>query len=622
MTENFVEEVSAVDLRTLFDSSAEGAEVYSNYMRDLRSHVLTVDKGRNDLMVIDVGNGEEEMTVGLVLANLALLTPYQVLGIIPDHTRFVRKSLSSDVINDHMSTTIEELYHNTDPENLSLLISSILAYMADLGCDVAGRVGTTVSIRGLFDAARKDPEIANLLNWKVPSGTLEEIELAAEEASKEMNTRLKALDCELGRMLRCGAAVNTGQLRQAIVNIGLKPGLMDGELIPEPVDTNFVRGLRNVEDYYICSIGARKALTTNFKQVKNSGYLSRKLVLLVVNHFIDINNHDCGTHHGITTVIQSEDHAKRLSGRYIKKEDGSEWRIFYTKELLKMIGETVILRSPITCSGEEGICFKCYGEHARSNKNIHAGIYGVLIISEQLTQMLLGSKHLLKARPVSIAWPEGFLDSFSIERASVIPESTVDRIFIDNEDIEENEEDGNRMTSCFYYRANGKHARIKIETPVPLILNEEVWDVESEGDELVLSPTLDSTAFFIPVANSDLSEALHSIFGLIERDDLTDMHEAYSRLMDLFTRSSIKSPSVHAEIILRAMIRSTEDNMARPDFSGPDMPSYAIMKLKQAIFSSASITNSLAFERVKAQLTSTEILRKTQASAIDTLIGG
>ena len=60
--------------------------------------------------------------------------------------------------------------------------------------------------------------------------------------------------------------------------------------------------------------------------------------------------------------------------------------------------------------------------------------------------------------------------------------------------------------------------------------------------------------------------------------------------------------------------------MKRPDFSmWPEEPSYAVLKLKNAILQSPSITNSLAFERVKAQLTSPDTLRKFEKSAIDSL---
>jgi hypothetical protein len=261
---------------------------------------------------------------------------------------------------------------------------------------------------------------------------------------------------------------------------------------------------------------------------------------------------------------------------------------------------------------------------ARSNENIHAGIYGVLVISEQITQRLLSSKHLLKARPTKIHWPEEMLNHFSVERAAIVAESSVDKVYVKADDVEVDEDEERQTTSVFYYKIAGKHGRLKVTTPVPIYLDEDAWEsTETDDGEVNITPIQESAVFHVPVANTDLSEALHSIFNLIERDEITSYHEAYARLLELLTKSELKTPSVHAEMILRAMVRSASDLMARPDFStGPDAPPYVVLKLTPAILNSPSVTNSLAFERVKAQLTSTEILRKRSPGVIDALFGG
>ena len=192
------------------------------------------------------------------------------------------------------------------------------------------------------------------------------------------------------------------------------------------------------------------------------------------------------------------------------------------------------------------------------------------------------------------------------------------------DEIEIDEDEERQATSTFYYKVAGRNGRVKITTPVPVYLDEDAWgSTETDDGEIVITPIQESAVFHVPVANTDLSEALHAIFNLIEREESTSVHEAYSRLMDLLTRSELRTPSVHAEIILRAMVRSAEDPMARPDFSvGPDEPAYVMLKLTPAILNSPSVTNSLAFERVKQQLTSTEILRKNRSGVIDALFGG
>lgn len=236
----------------------------------------------------------------------------------------------------------------------------------------------------------------------------------------------------------------------------------------------------------------------------------------------------------------------------------------------------------------------------------------------------LSSKHLLKARPTKIHWPDEFQQHFSVERAAIIAESSVDRVYVKVDDVEIDEGEERQATSTFYYKIAGRNGRVKITTPVPVYLDEDAWgSTETDDGEMVITPLQESAVFHVPVANTDLSEALHAIFNLIEREESATVHDAYDRLMDLLARSELRTPSVHAEIILRAMLRSAEDPMARPDFSvGPDEPQYVMLKLTPAILNSPSVTNSLAFERVKQQLTGTEILRKNRPGVIDALFGG
>ena len=163
---------------------------------------------------------------------------------------------------------------------------------------------------------------------------------------------------------------------------------------------------------------------------------------LIAGHQIERGLSDCGTRHGVYAEITTEDHASRLVGRYYRLSEDGPWELVRTRQdATRLVGETVVLRSPITCAGEHGVCHKCYGELHRSNENIHAGIYGVLIISEQITQRLLSSKHLLKARPTKIEWPQAFLDHFSVDRATITADSSVDRVMIALDDVIEDDEE-------------------------------------------------------------------------------------------------------------------------------------------------------------------------------------
>jgi hypothetical protein len=594
------------------------SEYYTEATQELHQYILETDKGYHHLLSVDCGNGEEEMTVGRVLANLAILYPFRVANLKPTHNQFIRVALNSSTLQNQLDLVIEDLYNVLDFNELNLATATSLNYLSDLACDVVSKVGVTISIKGLIDACKLDPEIEKLLNWQSPSGTLENYEQCADEANLELISRLKAIPGEFGRLLRSEAAINKDQLRQVLVNIGVKPGLLEGELVPEPIDVSFLKGLRNVEDYYICAGGARKALTTNYKQVKDSGYLSRKLVLLVANHLIDYDNEDCYTNHGINTVVQNLDHAKRLLGRYIVTNDNNDWHLV-TKDIIpSLVNQPILLRSPATCGGKNGVCHVCYGNTAVNNREIHAGIYGVLIVSEQMLQRLLSSKHLLKAKPIEVKWSDNFYTYFSVERNNIIPENMVDRIYILASDIEIDEVDDGMMANTFYVKVSGDRTRHKITSDTPLYLDSEIWeDSESENGEYVISPDPSSAVFYTSISNKDLSEALHAIFGLIELEDIEDIDSGYNRFIELLIQSDIKTPSIHIEMILRALVRDASNLLQRPDYNQIDEPQAVVLKLPQAIINSSSVTNSLAFEKVKSQLTSLDIFKKYDKGVLD-----
>lgn len=478
-----------------------------------------IDHGRFKLFLVVYGDREIEMTAGQALANLALLFPYHYVCKSASHRIFSGQMNDKD-IEAHLNATVQELYDDTDPETLNRIVAYSTNLLSDIACAITTKVGTSISIYSLLEAAEKDPEIRRLINWTCPPGELGEIEKAADSVVNELVQRLTAINGNnYSRALRSGAIINKDQFRQAVVNIGVKPGLMDGELIAEPIDTSFLRGMRGVEDFYIASIGARKALTTNYRQVKAAGYLSRKMELLLVPHYINLEK-DCSTIHGVSTVVIDDDHAQRLSGRMIKLKQEHQWEMTGYQRLHSLIGKQIILRSPVTCASEDGVCHSCYGQMAKSNHSIHAGLYAGLSISDQITQRLLSSKHLLKARPHKIAWPEEFLQSFSVERANVLAESQVDRIYVNQDDIEEDEEDGMRATATFYYKLSGSRTRFKVSTPTPIFLDEEAWGTaDPDDDEISIQPQPESSVFTVPVGNSDLSEALTLIFSLIEREE-------------------------------------------------------------------------------------------------------
>ncbi len=210
-----------------------------------------------------------------------------------------------------------------------------------------------------------------------------------------------------------GARGSAAQIRQLS---GMRGGLMakpDGSIIETPIISNFREGL-NVLEYFISTHGARKGLADTALKTANAGYLTRKLIDVSQN--VRITVEDCGTHEGIEiTDISSgneliESLEERITGRVIAEDiiDPISNEILFTEGTLiteenaKVVAEaevkSVVIRTPLTCKEEHGLCSKCYGlnlgEQRKATPGEAVGVVAAQSIGEPGTQLTLRTFHV------------------------------------------------------------------------------------------------------------------------------------------------------------------------------------------------------------------------------------
>lgn len=213
-------------------------------------------------------------------------------------------------------------------------------------------------------------------------------------------------------MADSGARGSAAQIRQLAGMRGLmaKP---DGSIIETPIISNFREGL-NVLEYFISTHGARKGLADTALKTANAGYLTRKLIDVSQN--VRITVEDCGTHEGIEiTDISSgneliEKLEERITGRVIAEDiiDPISNEILFTEGSLiseddaKVVAEaevkSVVIRTPLTCKEEHGLCSKCYGlnlgEQRKATPGEAVGVVAAQSIGEPGTQLTLRTFHV------------------------------------------------------------------------------------------------------------------------------------------------------------------------------------------------------------------------------------
>ena len=234
-------------------------------------------------------------------------------------------------------------------------------------------------------------------------------------------------------MADSGARGSAAQIRQLAGMRGLmaKP---DGSIIETPITANFREGL-DVLQYFISTHGARKGLADTALKTANSGYLTRRLVDVAQD--LVVTEDDCGTQTGLlmAPLVEGGDIVEplreRVLGRVVAADvlaPGSDTAVVKAGVLLdesavKLLEtysiDQVLVRSPITCETQYGVCAQCYGRDLarghRVNRGEAVGVIAAQSIGEPGTQLTMRTFHIGGAASRSAA-----VDSVEIKSSGTI----------------------------------------------------------------------------------------------------------------------------------------------------------------------------------------------------------
>jgi DNA-directed RNA polymerase subunit beta' len=203
-----------------------------------------------------------------------------------------------------------------------------------------------------------------------------------------------------------------GSWTQVAQMVGMKGLVQDvrGEPLELPVKSSYKEGL-NVLEYFIGIHGSRKGLVDTALKTAAAGYLTRRMVDVVQDIFIQ--EEDCGSNEGIRIVKKEGDaygfsFAERIFSRTLLEDVKVGSQVIakkgeiITRELARKIEEANVpeikVRSPITCKTEGGICATCYGLDLGRNKKVEigetVGVIAAQSIGEPGTQLTLRTFHI------------------------------------------------------------------------------------------------------------------------------------------------------------------------------------------------------------------------------------
>lgn len=208
-------------------------------------------------------------------------------------------------------------------------------------------------------------------------------------------------------MVVSGARGSLGNVTQMT---GMR-GLMNntkGEVIEHPVLSSMKQGLTPIE-YFTTTHGARKGLSDTALKTAHAGYLTRRL--FDVAQDVIVSEHDCGTKGSVAIKKRRPsgievDLAKLIAGRTLAADvsAGSETYkkgTVLTPEEARAIAdagvEEVLVRTPMKCETERGVCQKCYGLDLATQHMVDVGeavgTIAAQAIGEPGTQLTMRTFH-------------------------------------------------------------------------------------------------------------------------------------------------------------------------------------------------------------------------------------
>ena len=349
-----------------------------------------------------------ETTVGRVLFN----------QILPDALRYVNDVLEKSRLQD----LVGGCYQKLGEKATAKLVDDIKS----IGFRYATKSGTTIAVSDItVPAVKKDileqvsQQVAKV-EQQYRRGLITEdeqyvktVELWTQATDDVTEAVRKSIDVQSPIRIMADSGATKGGFQPIRQLAGMR-GLMadpSGRIIPLPIRSNFREGLTALE-YFISTHGARKGLADTALRTADAGYLTRRLVDVAQD--LIINEIDCGTNSGI---LIEDDISRRmgetLAERIISRVAAAKVVHPETGEILIERGEMieedqieailkggvtqVLVRTPMVCELEHGICGTCYGRDLARGGLVKigeaVGIIAAQSIGEPGTQLTLRTFH-------------------------------------------------------------------------------------------------------------------------------------------------------------------------------------------------------------------------------------
>lgn len=566
-------------------------------------------------------------------------------------------------------------------EDLSAIVHDANHFLAQISKRFNQFMGISININTFRDLEKRIPEYGELMRFHVDeSKQPAEIERDIQEVSnRQMELILGDSEFNTLKAIMQPGAAKEKQLSEIQTLIGLKPN-EQGQTMMRPINTNYIlQGLNSIFNLYVEAVSGRTAAIINKTLMGDAGHLLIVIAIMTASAKLKKSPTDCGGINLVPIEVTDKKVLKKINMRKYKLPGQKEFKTINFEDDENLIGSTLWMRSPVTCGCKDHVCKECYGDLWYNNRDLNsAGAYAAFITMNPVVQGLLSAKHHQGTNSDMIIFNEGFDKYFVIDSTDIVIRNDIDevetyKLIVRVEDTEAvNEDDsadisnvastskkkkrkvdddndsysGNDsdnviglsyFTKKFYvakYYGNKKLQEIECFEDIDkkeLYMHQDFISRMTVVDDPELGSILtvdfedidiSEFVFVIELQNNGVTKPMKEIEKLLSNKyhENCDTYEAMvNKMISLLISSGIDVQSVHGEMIIRQLIRRSDNKLKRPDFSKIIMrQDYEIMTVNSALRYSPSLATSLNTSFLKYQLvTMVETDEKNDSSDFD-----
>ena len=658
-------------------------DVYYNVLQRLENIIIdNPEKSLNKIVVmIQTPEGETQpflMNLGALYLNVVIWI-FNVTFEEPVTTEDIHSfdNITKGKYVQIMSSIVEKFVNLGHDVDNSMCLAHIRFRISRLTKIHSIHVSNTFSLYDLLMYESRSDNFAEIFNTEF---SLDKMTPAQMEEYKDMANKVLMKDIEEDAQNNLYPFVTTGilsgkQLKQMFIAIGSRTDI-DNIILPEVISGNYVRGLKNIAEFYVESVQTRNALIIKEEAVPQSGYLSRKVNLACINTSLNYDIIDCGTKHTIDWFIDSKETLDIIEGKYMIVDPvGPKVKAISSSDT-HLIGTTVKVRSHTKCitAHEIGeVCCTCLGNRHKTLKNSRIGGLVSIKFTNPVSQSGLSTKHAMESTSSNIT---DYLISTYMNIASngsvyinknmvrrgeespklLIPVEVVSEILsakniyetgagsefvaylselliVDKDNtllVQSLDDKPYRLAVSsgllkFINRKNNKvivnHSEIDVVDLTHYDGDFEPWNEYISIDYRQFNK--DTPVFTLNVVSEEVSKHLKDIKALIDnsrKKPFSDPAGMIQALLQVAKNAGILSSGIiiHIETLVLNLMRDPYNPIKRPDYRNKIEPEVTFVSLANAI-SRSDLFGGLAFQEMKRQLADPISLEKEIPGVYDPL---